>query len=63
MRIQKSRRLRFQELVTEENFQKLSMNHGFLHPYTQAVEFFEQDHISPCHVDPALKTHENGFNE
>jgi hypothetical protein len=49
--------------MTEEAFQKLSMYHKLLHPCTQAVKFFEQDHISLCHVYPALKTLKRHFNE
>jgi hypothetical protein len=61
--IQKSQRLTFQELVTEENFQILSMYHRFLRPCAQAVKFFEQDHISLFHVYPALTAFQHHFNE
>jgi hypothetical protein len=62
-RFQKSRREKFQQLISEENFQKLSMYHQFLHPCTQAVKFFEQDSIALCHVYPALKTLKQYFKE
>jgi hypothetical protein len=55
-RIQKARRNTYQTLFTEENFDKLSIYHRVLHPCVQAVRFFEQDHITLCHVYPALKT-------
>jgi hypothetical protein len=55
LRIQKARRSKFQGLLTEENFQKLSVYHKVLHPCVQAVRFFEQDHITLCHVYPAIK--------
>jgi hypothetical protein len=55
-RLPKGRRSTFQELITSENFHKLSIYHRVLHPCVQAVKFFEQDHITLCHVYPTLKT-------
>jgi hypothetical protein len=62
-RIHKSRRLKFQELMTEETFQKLSTYHRVLHPSTQPVKFFEQDHISLCDGYATLKTLKHHFKE
>jgi hypothetical protein len=55
-RIQKGRRSKFQELDAIESFQMLSFYHRVLYPCVQAIRFFEQDHITVCHVYPAIKT-------
>jgi hypothetical protein len=55
-RISKGGRANFQELVTDENFHTLLIDHSVFHPCVQAMRFVEQDHIALCHVYPALKT-------
>jgi hypothetical protein len=59
----KARRSQIQAAVTKSNFAILAIYHRIISPFTQAVKFFEQDHVTLCHVYLALKTLKNHFRE
>jgi hypothetical protein len=53
----------FQKIFTRDNFVLLATCHRIIYPLTRAVKFFEDDHITLCHIYPALKTIKNYFRE
>jgi hypothetical protein len=61
--VPKVRRTQFQAAMTGSNFSAIEIYHRIIYPLSRAVQFFEKDSITLCHVYPVLKTLKKHFRE
>jgi hypothetical protein len=59
----KKRRSQFRAIIRKRSFTRLEIYHKIVCPFIQAVKFFEQDHVTLCHVYLALKTLKGHFRD
>jgi hypothetical protein len=59
----KKRRSEFRAILTKRSFTRLEIDHKIVYPFIQAVKFFEQDHVTLCHIYLALKTLKGHFRD